>query len=148
MKKLVIVMMILTMAMLPALAEGVSADMQAIDLTDIVNAALALIAALIARYVVPWIKEKTTVEQQKRIQAAIDTAVFAAEKVYGAGQGQQKKQYVLQKLREMGYTIDSAQVAAGIEAAVMALDLKVVTGIPIEAVATIEETIEVDQANL
>lgn len=148
MKKFVIVMMILTMAMLPALAEGVSADMQAIDLTDIVNAALALIAALIARYVVPWIKEKTTVEQQKRIQAAIDTAVFAAEKVYGAGQGQQKKQYVLQKLREMGYTIDSAQVAAGIEAAVMALDLKVVTGIPIEAVATIEETIEVDQANL
>lgn len=135
MKKFVIVMMILTMAMLPALAEGVSADMQAIDLTDIVNAALALIAALIARYVVPWIKEKTTVEQQKRIQAAIDTAVFAAEKVYGAGQGQQKKQYVLKKLREMGYTIDSAQVAAGIEAAVMALDLKVVTGIPIEAVS-------------
>lgn len=135
MKKFVIVMMILTMAMLPALAEGVSANVQAIDLTDIVNAALALIAALIARYVVPWIKEKTTVEQQKRIQAAIDTAVFAAEKVYGAGQGQQKKQYVLQKLREMGYTIDSAQVAAGIEAAVMALDLKVVAGIPIEAVS-------------
>lgn len=148
MKKFVIVIVILTIAMLPALAEGVSADVQAIDLTDIVNAALALIAALIARYVVPWIKEKTTVEQQKRIQAAIDTAVFAAEKVYGAGQGQQKKQYVLQKLREMGYTIDSAQVAAGIEAAVMALDLKVVTGIPVEAVATIEETIEVDQANL
>lgn len=148
MKKFVIVIVILTLAMLPALAEGVSADMQAIDLTDIVNAALALIAALIARYVVPWIKEKTTVEQQKRIQAAIDTAVFAAEKVYGAGQGQQKKQYVLAKLREMGYTIDSAQVAAGIEAAVMALDLKVVTGIPVEAVTTIEETIEVDQANL
>ena len=148
MKKFVIVIMILTMAMLPALAEGVSADVQAIDLTDIVNAALALIAALIARYVVPWVKEKTTVEQQKRIQAAIDTAVFAAEKVYGAGQGQQKKQYVLAKLREMGYTIDSAQVAAGIEAAVMALDLKVVTGIPVEAVTTIEETIEVDQANL
>lgn len=148
MKKFVIVIMILTMAMLPALAEGVSADVQAIDLTDIVNAALALIAALIARYVVPWVKEKTTVEQQKRIQAAIDTAVFAAEKVYGAGQGQQKKQYVLAKLREMGYTIDSAQVAAGIEAAVMALDLKVVTGIPVEAITTIEETIEVDQANL
>lgn len=148
MKKFVIVIMIFTLAMLPALAEGVSANVQAIDLTDIVNAALALIAALIARYVVPWIKEKTTVEQQKRIQAAIDTAVFAAEKVYGAGQGQQKKQYVLKKLREMGYTIDSAQVAAGIEAAVMALDLKVVTGIPIEAVATIEGTIEADQANL
>lgn len=148
MKKFVIVVMILAMVMLPALAEDLSADVQTIDLTDIVNAALALIAALIARYVVPWIKEKTTVEQQKRIQAAIDTAVFAAEKVYGAGQGQRKKQYVLQKLREMGYTIDSAQVAAGIEAAVMALDLKVVTGIPVEAVATIEETIEIDQADL
>ena len=148
MKKFVIVIVILTLAMLPALAESVSADVQAIDLTDIVNAVLALIAALIARYVVPWIKEKTTVEQQKRIQAAIDTAVFAAEKVYGAGQGQKKKQYVLAKLREMGYTIDSAQVAAGIEAAVMALDLKVVTGIPVEAVTTIEETIEVDQSEL
>lgn len=107
-----------------ALAESTEANVSVIDLTDIITAVLALIAALITRYVIPWIKEKTTLEQQKRIQAAIDTFVFAAEKVYGAGNGEKKKLYVLSKLHEKGFNVNTEDVRAGIEAAVMALDMK------------------------
>lgn len=125
MKKFLCILMALILLVMPvALAEGVITQDATIDLTDIVTAALALIAALITHYVIPWIKAKTTLEQQVRIQAAIDTVVFAAEKLYGAGKGESKKQYALSKLREMGYNINDAEVSAGIEAAIMALDLK------------------------
>lgn len=107
-----------------ALAEGAENKAAVIDLTDIITAVLALIAALITRYVIPWIREKTTMEQQARIQAAIETLVFAAEKIYGAGRGEVKKKYVLGKLYEKGFHVNTEDVRAGIEAAVMALDLK------------------------
>ena len=132
MKKLLVFILAMCLTGVPALAEEAAEAAAAIDLTDIITAVLALIAALITRYVIPWIKEKTTLEQQKRIQAAIDTVVFAAEKLYGAGQGEKKKQYVLAKLRANGYDVDDQMVRAGIEAAVMALDLKVNSGVTLE----------------
>lgn len=132
MKKLLVFILAMCLTVVPALAEEAAEAAAAIDLTDIITAVLALIAALITRYVIPWIKEKTTLEQQKRIQAAIDTVVFAAEKLYGAGQGEKKKQYVLAKLRANGYDVDDQMVRAGIEAAVMALDLKVNSGVTLE----------------
>ena len=107
-----------------ALAEGAENKVAVIDLTDIITAVLALIAALITRYMIPWIREKTTMEQQARIQAAIDMFVFAAEKIYGVGHGEEKKKYVLSKLYEKGFHVNTDEVHAGIEAAVMALDLK------------------------
>lgn len=123
MKKFVCLCMVLLVALLPVALAEEAATAGVIDLTDIITAVLTLIAALITRYVIPWIKEKTTLDQQKRMQAAIDTVVFAAEKLYGAGNGKEKKEYALQMLRSKGFDIDDEMVAAGIEAAIMALDL-------------------------
>ena len=132
MKKIFCMVLALMLALIPcALAE--EAEAAVIDLTDIVTAVLALIAALITRYVIPWIKAKTTLEQQKRIQAAIDTVVFAAEKLYGSGKGKEKKEYVLTQLRAKGFDINDEMVGAGIEAAIMALDLKTEKKPPNEA---------------
>ena len=124
MKKLISLLVILFLVIPCAVAEE-TATLPVIDLTQIVTAVLALIAALITRYAIPWIKEKTTLEQQKRIQAAIDTVVFAAEKLYGSGKGKEKKKYVLTALRAKGFDINDEMVNAGIEAAIMALDLQV-----------------------
>jgi LysR family transcriptional repressor of citA len=55
-----------------------------IDLTPIINAVIALIAAIISVKVIPWIKAKTTNEQQAMMRAAVKTAVFAAEQLYVA----------------------------------------------------------------
>ena len=126
MKKIIGLCIAMLLMLLPVVAIAEAAENAAgsvIDLTDIITAVLALIAALITRYVIPWIKEKTTLDQQKRMQAAIDTVVFAAEKLYGAGNGKKKKEYALQMLRSKGFDIDDEMVAAGIEAAIMALDL-------------------------
>ena len=55
-----------------------------IDLTPIVNAVIALIAAIISVKVIPWIKAKATNEQQAMLRATVKTLVFAAEQIYGA----------------------------------------------------------------
>ena len=89
------------------------------DITPIIEAVAALIAALITAFLVPYIKSKTTAEQQKEINAWVKIAVTAAEQIYaGQGRGEEKKAYVLNWLRERGVTVDAEKLDALIEAAV------------------------------
>lgn len=125
MKKIMMFVVVLSMLFsvcAPALAET-DVDVSAIDLTSILEAALLLIAAIITRYVIPWIKERTDDVQQQRIQAAINTAVFAAEQLFGAGHGEEKKEYALELLAEKGFNVESKVIDAGIEAVVASLNL-------------------------
>lgn len=93
------------------------------DATNIIEAAAALIAAVITCFVIPYIKSKTTAQQQAQINGWVKIAVAAAEQVYtGSKRGSEKKQYVIDFLKEHGITLDEARVDALIEAAVY--DLK------------------------
>lgn len=85
-----------------------------IDLTPILEALLGLLAAIITAKVIPWINAKTTNEQQKKIKAAVRTAVFAAEQVYGAGHGKEKLDYAAKYLRKHGYEVDLDQIEAAV----------------------------------
>lgn len=93
-----------------------------IDITPIVEAAGMLIAVIITTVLVPWIKSKTTSEQQKEINGWVKIAVAAAEQIYaGSGRGEEKKQYVIQWLRDRGIAVDQSKLNAMIEAAVYEL---------------------------
>ena len=85
-----------------------------IDLTPIINAIIALIAAIIAHKVIPWIKARTTNEQQNMLRATIRTLVYAAEQVYGAGKGREKLDYVVAQLAAKGYSVDRAEIEAAV----------------------------------
>lgn len=85
-----------------------------IDLTPIIQALIALIAAFITCKVIPWIKAKTTNEQQAMLRATVKTLVFAAEQIYGAGHGSEKMHYVAVKLREKGYEVDTDEIEAAV----------------------------------
>jgi uncharacterized membrane protein YozB (DUF420 family) len=85
-----------------------------IDLTPIINAVIALIAAIISVKVIPWIKAKTTNEQQAMMRATVKTLVFAAEQVYGAGEGYAKMTYVKNGLRKRGFDIDVDEIEAAV----------------------------------
>lgn len=85
-----------------------------IDLTPIINAIIALIAAIIAYKVIPWIKAKTNNEQQTLLEATVRTLVFAAEQIYGAGNGNEKMQYVSGKLKEKGFKVDVDAIEAAV----------------------------------
>ena len=93
-----------------------------IDFTPILEAVATLAVALITTFVVPYIKSKTTLEQQTQINAWVRIAVTAAEQVYeGPGQGDKKKAYVLTWLAGHGISVDEDKLDAMIEAAVYEL---------------------------
>ena len=77
-----------------------------INLTPIFQAVIVLIATLITYKLVPWIKSKTTAQQQANLLAIVKTLVFAAEQIYGANSGAEKMQYVKERLLEKGYDVD------------------------------------------
>ena len=105
------------------------------DITTIIEAVFALIAAIITAIVIPYIKSKTTAQQQKEINAWVKIAVSAAEQIYtGSGRGEEKKAYVLNWLTSHGITVDESKLDAMIEAAVYALN----NGIIIEDAITVE----------
>ena len=108
-----------------------------IDITTVLEAVATLGVAIITTFVVPYIKSKTTTEQQKKANAYVKIAVTAAEQIYNESrQGDKKKAYVLTWLANHGIVIDEDELDAMIEAAVYELTNKGL--IPVEGV-TVEE---------
>lgn len=92
------------------------------DFTPIVQAIAALLAAIVTAVIVPYIKSKTTTDQQRQITTWVQIAVSAAEQIYtGVGRGKEKKAYVVDWLQQHGVTVDEEQLDALIEAAVYEL---------------------------
>lgn len=86
-----------------------------IDLTTIINAVIALLAALVTYRVIPWIKAKTTNEQQAYIRALVKAGVYAAEQIYNTnGTGKKKMEYVRKWLLSHGLDIDVAEIEAAV----------------------------------
>ncbi len=93
------------------------------DITPIVQAVFALVAAIITAIVIPWIKSKTTKEQQEEIKQWVKIAVAAAEQIFvGQGRGEEKKQWVLEFLSKYNLKVDLDAIDALIEAAVWELN--------------------------
>lgn len=86
-----------------------------IDLTTLANALIALLAAVITAFVIPWIRAKTTVQQRELLQSVVKSLVYAAEQIFGAGRGEDKLQYVVDRLKAQGYTVDLALIEATVK---------------------------------
>lgn len=86
-----------------------------IDLTPIFQAIIALLAALVTYKLIPWIKSKTTEQQQANLYAAARIAVYAAEQIYGAGRGEEKLDYAIAALERAGFRLDKQLVRETIE---------------------------------
>ena len=105
-------LLILTMFLSTALAESTAPAH--IDLTGICNAIIALLGALVTYRLVPWIRARTSKEQQEVLEAGIRTAVYAAEQLYKTGVVQDRLDYALKWLDGHGYSVDRAQVEAAV----------------------------------
>ncbi len=128
MKKFLIVLVALALMLFVPVVMAEAVDpapaLSGIDLTPIFQALIALLASIITLKLVPWIKSKTTEKQQDLLRAAVSVAVYAAEQLYGAGNGKEKLLYVKGKLAEKGYKVDIDEI----EAAVRELTLSQQTG--------------------
>jgi len=94
------------------------------DMTPIAEAVIALVLALITAFVIPYIRSKTTLSQQAKLQSLVTIAVKAAEQIFtGTGLGEKKKAYVLQWLKDRGVTVNMDKLDAMIESAVYELNV-------------------------
>lgn len=98
-----------------------------VDITVVVNTVIALIAAIVSTFLIPWIRSKTTTQQREQLVAWVKIAVAAAEQMFkGYGRGEEKK-YVLEFLSQNGFSINEASVNVAIEAAVKQLNSEGIT---------------------
>lgn len=86
-----------------------------IDLTTLANALIALLAVVITTYLIPWIRSKTTAQQRAMLEAIVKTLVYAADQIYGAGNGDKKFAYVTEWLESHGYTVDVPLIEATVK---------------------------------
>lgn len=94
-----------------------------IDITPIIEFLFLGFLGLIAYFVVPFIQARTTTEQQKGLLDLVAVAVTAAEQIYrSSGKGAEKKEYVINWLKERKITFDENKIDAMIEAAVYKLN--------------------------
>ena len=88
--------------------------MMNIDITPIIQAIIALLAAIITFRLIPWIKASTTETQQTNIRTAVKVLVFAAEQLYGAGKGKEKLKYVQDRLAKQNILVDVDEIEAAV----------------------------------
>lgn len=112
-----------------------------INLTPILQALIGLLAALVTYRLIPWIKAKTTNEQQIYIRALVKAGVYAAEQIYKAdGMGRYKMEYVKEFLHDHGYDVDVTEIEAAVSEYINAP----VDGVVYAAVPLQEESVNSD----
>ena len=115
-KMLVVMMVLLALVFaLPVLAEGQ-------DGQEAVLAVISLAAGIVSLYLVPWLRSKLTNEQLSKAKSWVQIAVFAAEKLYGAGNGDKKLAYAEEILRKHGIRLDTATLKAMIDAQIKEME--------------------------
>ncbi len=117
-----------------------------IDLTNLIEALLAVLVAVAMRYLIPWLKTKMSKDQEETLYTIVSIAVMAAEKLYGAKKGDDKLAYVERYLEARGVKVDTMRLKAYVNAAIKQMDQKQDGGVTIvehiNGVVELEEAIE------
>jgi len=77
-----------------------------IDFTPLVEALITLAVTAITVFLIPWLRERYGTEKLAKAQGWVQVAVLAAEKLYGAGKGDEKLAYVENYLEEHNIILD------------------------------------------
>lgn len=98
------------------------------NITEIVELLFYLVVCLLSVFVIPQLRERLSKDQMEDLLKWVDIAVAAAEQLYDSVDGEAKKNYVLQRLRSRGYTLDADALDTAVEAAVLRLHRELLSG--------------------
>lgn len=93
-----------------------------IDFTPIVQAIIALAASAITLFLIPWLRERYGNETLEKARGWVQIAVYAAEKIYGAGNGDQKLAYAEDFLAQHKIKLDTADLVALVNAEIKKME--------------------------
>lgn len=111
---------------------------------EIIKVVVMVTALVIARYLVPWIKEKIGADKLAEVEKWVKYAVLKAQQVLWQETGADKKAYVTEFLKELliakNIALSDEQLDVLIEAAVKQMKIAENAGVVIEAVDEVPET--------
>lgn len=112
-----------------------------IDLTPIIEALIGVAVTAITVFLIPWLRERFGNEKLAKAQGWVQIAVLAAEKLYGAGNGDQKLEYAEAFLAQHKIKLDTAELIAMVNAEIKKMEQAeiAVAGELLEAVHVTEE---------
>lgn len=87
-----------------------------IDYTQIIQAVIALLSAVITCLLIPWIRSKTKSAKLDNLNLYLKVLMSAAETYFGSDMGKEKKQFVLDELERNGIHFDAETVQDALEA--------------------------------
>lgn len=92
-----------------------------IDYTELIQAVIALLSAIITGFLIPFLKRKLSEQKLEELRKWVAVGVKAAEQLYKGKTGQQKKEYVISFLLSKGIVFNVDEVTALIESEVYKL---------------------------
>lgn len=92
------------------------------DLTPIVEAIIALATTAITVFLIPWLRERFGNEKLEKVRGWVEIAVLAAEKLYGAGNGDAKLEYAENFLAEHKIKLDFDTLKAMVDAEIKKME--------------------------
>lgn len=93
-----------------------------LDFTPLAEALITLAAMAITVFLIPWLRERYGTETLEKARSWVQIAVYAAEKLYGAGHGEQKLAYAEQVLAQHNIKLDTATLMAMIDAEIKKME--------------------------
>ena len=93
-----------------------------IDFTPLAEAIITLAATAITMFLIPWLRERYGNEKLAKARNWVQIAVYAAEKLYGAGNGDQKLAYAEQVLEKHNIILDMDTLKAMVDAEIKKLE--------------------------
>lgn len=111
---------------------------------EIIKLIVMVAALVVARYLVPWIKEKIGAEKLAVIEKWAKAAVLNAQQTLWESSGEDKKAFVTKFLKELliakNIALSDEQLDVLIEAAVKQMKIEENAGVVIEAVDEVPES--------
>ncbi len=98
-----------------------------IDFTPLVEALITLAVTAITVFLIPWLRERYGTEKLAKAQGWVQVAVLAAEKLYGAGKGDEKLAYVENFLEEHNIILDTDALMAMVNAEIKKMEKGLLT---------------------
>ena len=93
-----------------------------IDFTPLVEALITLAVTAITVFLIPWLRERYGTEKLAKAQGWVQVAVLAAEKLYGAGKGDEKLAYVEAFLESHNIKLDIDALEALVNAEIKKME--------------------------
>ena len=90
-----------------------------IDFTPLFEALIVLLSSVITIVIIPALRERYGNEKLEKARSWVQIAVYAAEKMYGAGNGDKKLVYAEQILAEHKIKLDTATIKAMVDAEIL-----------------------------